>query len=73
MPDMVVNLYDLLDERLLIARLQEREITVRPTRAYESLQGLEWVRSCFGNEWVSECGIGFCSKAAGQLSCRHTE
>jgi predicted N-acetyltransferase YhbS len=59
MPDLLVKLYELPDDRLLIDQLTREGITIRNSMAYEKLQVVQWVQDTFGKLWASECDTAF--------------
>lgn len=66
MPDLIVKLYELPDDRLLPARLADDGIMIRKAMAYEKFQVVDWVRDNFGKEWAGECDVAF---ANNPISC----
>lgn len=66
MPDLIVKLYDLPDDRPWLEQFQEEGIVIRNALACEKQQVVNWVREIFGKLWASECDVAF----AGQpVSC----
>ena len=59
MPDLLVKLYELPDERQRLAGLSESGIIIRRAMAYEKFQVVDWVRAHFGTGWAGECDMAF--------------
>ena len=59
MPDLLVKLYELPDDRLLVAGLADAGIIIRRAMAYEKFQVVDWVRVHFGTGWAGECDVAF--------------
>jgi len=66
MPDLLVKLYELPDDRARLEQLRNDGITVRNAMAYEKLQIIEWIRENFGKAWASECDTAFSNRP---ISC----
>ena len=66
MADLLVKLYDLPDDRKRLTELAGNGITIRRAMAYEKLQVVDWVRTCFGSGWAGECDVAF---ARTPISC----
>jgi ribosomal protein S18 acetylase RimI-like enzyme len=66
MPDLIVKLYELPDDRMLLAGLADDGIMIRKAMAYEKFQVVDWVRDNFGKEWAGECDVAF---ANNPISC----
>jgi len=66
MPDLIVKLYELPDDRPLLAGLADGGITIRKAMAYEKFQVVDWVWTHFGKGWAGECDVAF---ANNPISC----
>jgi ribosomal protein S18 acetylase RimI-like enzyme len=59
MADIICPLYDLVDHRPLIERLNSEDICIRPARPWERTQVAEFIVRRFGQSWVDEAMLGF--------------
>lgn len=59
MPDLIVKLYDLPDDRPWLEKLKNQDIFIRNGMACEKHLVIKWVRETFGKLWASECDIAF--------------
>jgi ribosomal protein S18 acetylase RimI-like enzyme len=66
MPDLIVKLYELPDDRRLLAGLAAGGIMIRRAMSYEKFQVVDWVRDHFGKGWAGECDVAF---ANNPISC----
>ncbi|MBR2901657.1 MAG: GNAT family N-acetyltransferase [Clostridia bacterium] len=61
MPDMLVKLYKLPDDRPLFSALESEGITIHRALAPDTLRVLDFVRDNFSEHWVSECMVALSS------------
>lgn len=66
MPDLLVKLYELPDDREHLKQFRNEGIIVRNAMAYEKIQVIEWVQKNFGKAWASECDTAFSNRP---ISC----
>ncbi|MBU0907991.1 MAG: GNAT family N-acetyltransferase [Proteobacteria bacterium] len=66
MPDLIVKLYELPEDRLLVAGLADAGIIIRRAMAYEKFQVVDWVGTHFSKGWAGECDVAF---ANNPISC----
>ena len=59
MPDMLVKLYELPDDRPRLEQLRHDGIIVRTAMAREKHSVVDWVAKTFGRWWASECDVAF--------------
>lgn len=59
MPDLIVKLYDLPDDRPWLEQLKKEEILVRTAMVWDKHQVVTWVDKTFGKLWASECDVAF--------------
>jgi len=62
MPDLIVKLYDLPDDRHCPAQLKKGDIIIRNAMACDKHQVVKWVRETFGKLWASECDTAFANR-----------
>ena len=59
MPDMLVKLYDLPENRALLEELERKGIRIIRAMAPNKIKVSEFVRNNFGDRWASECDVAF--------------
>lgn len=59
MPDMLVKLYALPDNRDNIEKLERQGIYIKRALAPDKFRIVEYVRSRFGDGWAGECDVAF--------------
>jgi len=59
MTDLLVKLYDLPDQKVLVAALAEQNIHIRRAMASEKKLVIRWVQQLFGDGWAAECDVAF--------------
>lgn len=59
MPDLIVKLYGLPDDRPGLEQLEKEGIIIRKAMAWEKHQVVEWVQDTFGKLWANECDVTF--------------
>ncbi len=62
MADMLVKLYKLLDLNTSLQQVRQNGILIKRPIGPEKYFVVEWVRSRFGNHWVSEVDISFSNR-----------
>ena len=62
MPDLLVKLYKLPDDRVRLEQLRHDGITVRKAMAREKYLVVDWVAETFGRWWASECDVSFANQ-----------
>lgn len=60
MPDMLVSLLDLPNERELYHSLQLKGIRIQRAMTPDKLRIIEWVKNHFGDGFAGECDAAFC-------------
>lgn len=64
MPDLIVRLYALPDDRPWQEQMKKQGILIRNARAWDKHQVVTWVKKAFGNLWASECDVAFSHQPA---------
>ncbi|MCB2181925.1 MAG: GNAT family N-acetyltransferase [Desulfobulbaceae bacterium] len=64
MPDLIVKLYGLPDERPRFAQLKKEGVVIRRAMACDKHQVVKWVQETFGKLWASECDVAFTNHPA---------
>ncbi len=59
MPDLIIKLYNLPDDRPWLERLQTEGIVLRRAIACDKYLVLDWVGGTFGKLWAGECDVCF--------------
>ena len=59
MPDMLVNLLHLPDEREILEKLEQEEIIIRRALAPDKLRIVDWVRKNSSESAAGECDVSF--------------
>ncbi|HHW71257.1 MAG TPA: GNAT family N-acetyltransferase [Clostridiales bacterium] len=57
MPDMLVKLYELDDNKANIEELERQGIYIKRVLAPDKFRVVEYVKNTFGDSWASECDV----------------
>lgn len=66
MPDMLVKLYNLIDNDINIKELKDNGIEIKRALSPNKHQVIDYIKNTFGDGWASECDVAFSNKP---ISC----
>ena len=66
MPDMLVKLYNIVDNDLNIKGLKDKGIEIKRALSPDKHRILAYIENTFGDSWASECDVAFSNKP---ISC----
>lgn len=66
MPDMLVKLYNIVENNVIITDLKDKGIEIKRALSPDKHHILEYIKKTYGDGWASECDVSFSNKP---ISC----